>query len=67
MGWIMSEARKLRHTNGAKLTLISGTWQTPGEIYPKLPESITADEQARLIRQGIGFARQAVRSNSPGH
>ncbi|MFL0805236.1 MAG: hypothetical protein K6L81_16100 [Agarilytica sp.] len=67
MGWSLSEGCKLRHTNGAKITLVSGTWQRPQEIYPKIPDFIEADDQARLIRQGIGYARQSLKVNSPGH
>ncbi len=65
MGWSLAEERKLRHSNGAHITLLSGTWQIPGEINPQLPESISAVEQAQLIQQGIYFAREVQQSHSP--
>ncbi len=64
MGWILSDESKLRHTNGAKITLVSGTWQKPSEIYPTIPDCINADDQARLIRQGIGYARRSQKPSS---
>ncbi len=57
MGWSLLEECKLGHSNGARIELVSGTWQRPVEIYPRIPECISADEQAQLIRQGIVFAR----------
>lgn len=65
MGWSLAEDRKLRHTNGSNITLLSGTWQAPGEINPILPESISAVEQVHLIRQGIHFAREIQQNHSP--
>lgn len=67
MGWTLPESCMLRHTNGAQITLVSGTWQKPVEIYPKMPECLNADDQARLILQGIGYARQSQNVNSSKH
>ena len=65
MGWSLLENSKLRHSNGAHIELVSGTWQRPVEIYPRIPECMSADEQAQLIRQGIVFARRHQASISP--
>ena len=58
MSWSLFDGSHLRHTNGSLITLVSGTWQEPLEINPQIPDSITAVDQAHLIRQGLIFARQ---------
>lgn len=57
MGWSMTDKRNLRHINGALITLVSGTWRQPEEIHPRMPECLSALQQAELIRQGLGYAR----------
>ena len=58
MGWSLFEGGSLQHTNGSQITLVSGTWQNPLEINPKMPDCLNAVEQAKLIRQGLIYARQ---------
>lgn len=57
MSWSIFNNTHLSHTNGAQIHLICGTWQKPVEINPKMPESFDAVEQAKLIKQGLVFAR----------
>lgn len=59
MDWDFSQADILQeYETGYKIMLVVGDWSNPRGIRPVSPHSISACDQARLLRLGLDFAKR---------
>ncbi len=59
MNWFFTDYRIIIEENtGFTVRLIAGTWASPEEVQPN-KTSLNANEQARLLRLGLEYARAA--------
>jgi len=57
MTWHYINSKKIAHCTGTSIKLLRGTWERPEGIDPRCYANLTAIESAKVVREGLAFAK----------